>query len=128
MKLKKLAYFALIPSLFAFSATACSGDDDDSGEKLPDHVVVTFYIDFNQPNSDEYYYQTTIDQGATVAEPTAPKKADAPFEEFPEFMGWSAKEIIKSKADLWDFSNNTITSKTGTFELYGIWVAEGENK
>jgi len=126
MKLKKLAYLALIPSLFAFSATACSGGDDKSSESLPPNVVVTFYIDFNQPNSDEYYDQVTIEQGGKVTAPADP--TEAPFPEFPVFMGWSAKEIIKSKADLWDFSNNTITSKSGTFEIYGIWVAEGENK
>lgn len=123
--MKRKLLLGLLPSLLALSVTGCSGGDDDKSEKLPENVVVTFYIDFNQANGDEYYATQTIKQGEKVVAPETP--TEAPFEEFPEFLGWSAKEIIGSKKDLWNF-DTTITSKSGTFSIYGIWVAEGENK
>ena len=122
--MKRKLLLGLLPALLAMSVTGCSGDDDDKSEKLPENVVVTFYIDFNQPNSDESYATQTIKQGEKVTAPETP--TEAPFPEFPVFLGWSEKEIIQSKNDLWNFET-TITSKSGTFSIYGIWVAEGEN-
>ena len=123
MKTKKVALLALLPSLFALSMTGCKGEEDQPGS-LPDNVTVNFYIDFNQVDSGETYYTVTIGQGERVNAPDKP--TEAPFEEFPVFIGWSDKEIVNSTNDLWDFNKNTITSKTGTCALYGIWVAEGE--
>ena len=122
--MKRKLLLGLLPALLAMSVTGCGGDDEDSGEKLPENVVVTFYIDFNQPNSDESYATQTIKQGEKVTAPATP--TEAPFKEFPVFLGWSQKEVIQSKDDLWNF-DSTITSKTGTFSIYGIWVAKGES-
>ena len=138
MKKIKLGLLTLIPTLLAFSLSACNnggqgttsqgggGGGGDSGQTIPEgYVRVTFYIDFNQASSDEYYDRKDIAIGTTVAEPTRP--TEAPFPQFPNFVGWSTKEIIKDKDDLWNFST-TITPEEGanTFSLYGIWLAEGE--
>ena len=121
--MKRKLLLGLLPALLAMSVTGCSGGDDDTGEKLPENVVVTFYIDFTQQDGEEYYAVQTIKQGEKVVAPETPTQSQ--FKEFPVFLGWSEKEIIDNKQDLWNF-DNTITSKTGTFSIYGIWVAKGE--
>lgn len=124
--MKSKLLLGLLPALLAFSVTGCSGDngDEKKSEKLPDNVVVNFYIDFNQYDSGEVYATQTISQGGKVTAPATP--TEAPFEMYPNFLGWSAKEIIDNKNDLWNFDTE-ITSKTGTFSIYGIWVAAGES-
>lgn len=138
MKKIKLGLLTLIPALLALSLSACDnggqvtpsqsggGGGGDSGQTIPEgYVRVTFYIDFNQMGTEEYYDRKDIAIGTAVAEPTRP--TEAPFPQFPNFAGWSAKEIIKDKNDLWNFST-TITPEEGanTFSLFGIWLAEGE--
>ena len=79
MKKIKLGLLTLIPTLLAFSLSACNnggqgttsqgggGGGGDSGQTIPEgYVRVTFYIDFNQASSDEYYDRKDIVIGTTV--------------------------------------------------------------
>lgn len=123
--MKSKLLLGLLPALLALSVTGCSGDENnDDSQKLPENVVVSFYIDYNQFDSGEAYATQTIAQGGKVTAPATP--TEAPFEMYPNFLGWSAKEIIDNKNDLWNFDTE-ITSETGTFSIYGIWVAKGES-
>ena len=62
--------------------------------------------------------------GSKLEAPATPTKA--PMPEFPVFLGWSYKEIINDKKDLWDFSKDTVQTDETSFNLFGIWVAQGE--
>ncbi len=89
-------------------------------------VVVNFYLDFTRLDAKEVYYSVTVENGSTVSEPNKP--TTPVFPEFPVFLGWSRKEIIDDKKELWDFANDKVSVKSGvsTFNIFGIWVAEGE--
>ena len=88
-------------------------------------MTVTFYADYNQKIIKNIYYECTVQNGELINDKPN-KPTEAPFPEFPNFKGWSSKEIIDDDKDLWDFSTDKVISKTSSFELFGIWVAEGE--
>ena len=125
--MKRKLLLGLVPTLLALLASGCGGGDSGSKSEQQQpvkEIVVSFYIDFNQPNSDEVYTTQTVKSGEKVTAPETPKTA--PFKEFPVFLGWSEKEIISSKDDLWNFETDTVDSDSGRFSIFGIWVAEGE--
>ncbi len=132
MNIKKLGLITLLSAASLLAActggtTSSSSAQSSSAAPYVGTVKVYFYIDFTQPDSGEYYDMKEIQNGNVVAAPSNPTTPK--FEEFPVFLGWSEKELISSKDDLWDFSKDIVNISEGetSFSLYGIWVAQGEN-
>ena len=122
--MKKLALLFLLSSL---SIAGCSCNSN--GEEIiidPDLIVtVNYYVDYNDLMAKEVYHTETVKNGSKLTRPTDPTEGH--FEEFPVFKGWSKKEIIDNDSDLWNFSKDKVAVEVGsTFNLFGIWVAEGE--
>ena len=122
--MKKL-YFAL--SLLFAATTALTGCRKSSGggDDEDETITVNFYHDYNQVAAGEIYDTQYVKNGSKVKEPTKP--TESPFPEFPVFLGWSKKEVIDDKKDLWNFSKDKVKTDIDEFPIYGIWVAEGEN-
>lgn len=142
MNLKKLGLITLLASASLLSVCGgCSNSNKDNSsgttsEEVPDgKVKVTFYVDWNATNSPEVTWRTTndgvvyqsviIDQNTKVAKPADP--ATPPQAEFPVFLGWSRKETIDNKQDLWNFDTDVVNVDGKYFSLFGIWVAAGES-
>ena len=141
MNLKKLGLITLLASASLLSAcSGCSNTNNGSSttsEEVPDgKVKVTFYVDWNATNNPEVTWRTQntgvpyssviIDQDTKVTKPADP--TTPPQAEFPVFLGWSKKETIDNKQDLWNFDTDVVSSSEGKyFSLFGIWVASGEN-
>ena len=88
-------------------------------------VTVNFYLDYNQVLAGNVYFTTQVDNGSLITEkPANPTESNYP--EFPVFKGWSNKEIIDNLDDLWNFDVDIVIGNSGTFNLFGIWVAQGE--
>ena len=129
MIMKKLLF--LLPLLSISLLIGCTPSGGQSSGKTSSEsyfegeITVNFYVDYNQKIVGNVYYSTTMENGNLITDkpedPTEPL-----YPEFPVFKGWSYKEIIGSDEDLWDFSTNVVKSKNNTFDLFGIWVAEGE--
>ena len=105
---------------------ACHNDKTPSGGDKEKDVTINFYLDFNQLNENNVYQTYSVKNGSKLTEPKKPTVDQAPMPEFTVFLGWSYKEIIEDKRDLWDFSKNKIDTIEPSFNLFGIWVAEGE--
>ncbi len=95
------------------------GGDVDDGK-----IQINFYVDYNQLNIKNVYHTYRVKNGSKLTKPADP--TEAPMPEFPVFLGWSYKEIIDNKNDLWDFSKDTVQTEEPKFNLFGIWVAQGE--
>ena len=109
------------------SSESSSGEKESSSSStiIEKKVTVNFYLDFNQLESKNIYYTTEVDNGGLITSlPPTPTVSNYP--DFPVFKGWSKKEIIDDVNDLWDFSSDTVVANSGTLNLFGIWVAEGE--
>lgn len=140
MKNRNMLILSLLASMAFLSAcdnSSGGGGGGNSGDSQDDgKITVSFYIDFNYANANkewnisggnslETYDVQRVENGSKVTKPADP--TTAPFPEFPVFLGWSKKEVIDSKSDLWNFDTDTINTETKTFSLYGCWAAEGEN-
>ena len=146
MKKNKLLVLTALASMALLSA--CNNGTNPSpsgsgggggGDSSADDgkITVNFYIDFNTGNANkewtiggsdnapETYAVQRVENGSKVSKPEDPKTP--PFSEFPVFLGWSKKEVIDNKNDLWNFDTDTINTDTKTFSLYGCWAAEGES-
>ena len=119
--------YLLLSLLSLTLLVGCNKSGKSSEEPLPfeGEVTITFYADYNQKIVKNVYYECTVQNGELITDKPN-KPSEAPFPEFPNFKGWSSKEIIDDDKDLWDFSTDKVISKTASFELFGIWVAEGE--
>ena len=108
------------------NSSADSGSSSSSSVSIIEKkVTVNFYLDFNQLEAKNVYYSTEADNGGLISQgPPTPTASNYP--EFPVFKGWSQKEIIDDVNDLWDFSKDVVVANSGTLNLFGIWVAEGE--
>ena len=97
-----------------------------TAEPIDPSVVVTvnYYLDYNDTTKTGRYYSESVNAGSLLTKPTDP--TTSPQSEFPVFLGWSTKEIIDNKADLWDFSKDVVPSKSKLLSLFAIWVATGE--
>lgn len=144
--MKKIQTLCALALMMTLLTTGCfnnkkknesSGDGEQSSEVssetssstsstiIEKKVTVNFYLDFNQLEAKEIYYTTEVDNGGLITSlPPTPTVSNYP--EFPVFKGWSKKEIIDDINDLWDFSKDTVVANSGTLNLFGIWVAEGE--
>ena len=100
------------------------GGGSGGGTENDGKIQINFYADYNQLNSKNVYHTYRVENGSKLTKPTDP--TEAPMPEFPVFLGWSYKEIIDNKADLWDFSTDTVQTNEPSFSLFGIWVAQGE--
>lgn len=124
--MKKFSVTLLVMTSF-LGLMACnhsSGGGGSSGGGDENKITVNFYADYNQLNSKNVYQTLKVNKGSKLNKPTDPK--EAPMPEFPVFLGWSYKEIIDDKKDLWDFSKDKVEVDEPIFNLFGIWVAEGE--
>ena len=84
-------------------------------------ISVTFYVDYNDVTATGVFATQVVKNGDKITNPGTP--SEAPFEEFPNFLGWSAKEIIDDDADLWDFANDIVSVSIGNkLSIYGIWT------
>ena len=131
MNLKKLGLITLLASASLLSAcSGCSNTNNDSSGNSGDipegYVRVFYYVDFNQPDSGEVYYTHDYELGSKIDKPETPSVPDPAY---PVFLGWSYKEVIDNKDDLWNFDTDTLTMPYGgnMFNIYGIWVAAGES-
>ena len=101
------------------------GSNTSTSNVNKNDITVNFYADFNQVLSKNVFQSYTVHNGDKLTKPT--NNPEAPYPEFPVFLGWSAKEIIDDKADLWDFENDYVDTAGKTWNMYGIWVAQGES-
>ena len=100
---------------------------DDVDDKENGEITVNFYADYNQKIAKNIYSTQKWDFGDKVVKIAGPSTPNDPA--FPNFIGWSLKEVIDDKKDLYDFSKpltEDIVDHTNTLELFGIWFAEGE--
>ena len=100
------------------------GGDSGGGTEDDGKIQINFYADFNQLNSKNVYHTYRVENGSKLTKPADP--TTAPLPEFPVFLGWSVREIVDNKEDLWDFSTDVVQTEEKTFNLFGIWVAQGE--
>ena len=128
--MKKLSIALLLVATSFVSLAGCKkssgggGGGGSSGGNTDGTITVNFYADYNQLNEKNVYVTQNVKNGAKLTKPADPTKA--PMPEFPVFLGWSYKEIIDDKKDLWDFSTDTVQTNEPSFNLFGIWVAQGE--
>ena len=102
-----------------------SSETSSSTSIIEKKVTVEFYADYNQVLAGNVYFTTQVDNGSLITEkPANPTESNYP--EFPVFKGWSNKEIIDNLDELWNFELDIVVCNSGTFKLYGIWVAQGE--
>ena len=105
-----------------------NGSNTDSSEQPVDEDVITikFYLDYNQVNVDNVYVTYQIKNNSLLTEPTRPTSSDAPLPEYPNFVGWSNKQIIDTTDDLWNFATDKVNlpSNIKTFRMYGFWSVE----
>ena len=136
--MKKIILAFLVLSSFAL--IGCTDNNNNSGEQsssetssqtsssssiIEKKVTVEFYMDYNQVLAGNVYFTTEVDNGSLITEkPANPTQSNYP--EFPVFKGWSKKEIINDLSDLWNFETDIVICNSGTFKLYGIWMAQGE--
>jgi len=121
--MKKILLVSLM-AMTAFMAVGCkksSSDSEDDGK-----IQVNYYLDYNQITAGEIYYSYRVENNSKLQEPDRP--TEGKFPEFPIFKGWSKKEVIDNMDELWNFSTDVMKVKEGikTFNLFGIWVAQGE--
>ena len=125
--MKKLNFLSLLLAMsFSFLMGSCK-NKSDSPIIEPDLVVtVRFYIDYNhQSTAEDIYYSCQVKNGSLITDkPTDPQNSN--YSEFPNFKGWSEKEIIDNYDDLWNFDTDLMNSTMQVFRIYGIWMAPGE--
>ena len=123
----------ILPLVTLFALTGCRRHHHDSYTEITgtdtvdikqDEVRVDFYLDYNQVDAKNIYVSYVIKKGTHVKEPKKP--TTPPMPEFPVFKGWSKKEIIDNYQDLWNFDRDVVDTLGNVFNLYGIWVCEGE--
>ncbi|MCR4562889.1 MAG: hypothetical protein K5694_06800 [Bacilli bacterium] len=105
------------------SAESSAESVSSSSASIADHpVTVNFYVDYNAYSESirNIYHTENVDLGDKLVAPTTP---EAPFTDFPNFLGWSTKTLIEDPADLWDFDNDVVYTKDSTLVIYGIWGA-----
>ena len=118
--MKRFTSTLLAVGMAAMVITGCKGNNKNNQK-----ITVNFYLDYNEITANEVYYTYEIKNGSKLKEPTKP--SEGTFPEFPVFKGWSHKEIIDNDADLWNFSKDEVNLEKGSvFNMFGIWVAEGE--
>ena len=136
--MKRVLFSLLVLSSIALTGCIEQGGSSSSGQSSQDSsqsssstsiverkVTVNFYLDYNQVLAGNVYFTTQVDNGSLITEkPANPTESNYP--EFPVFKGWSNKEIIDNLDELWNFDVDIVIGNTGTFNLYGIWVAQGE--
>ncbi len=118
--------FVLTGLILAF-ASCQKKENQDSSPSIPlyeDEVTVNFYPDFTSTLSTDIFYTVTLNNGDLL--PVPPGTPAQKFPELPVFKGWSDKEVIDDLNDLWDFKKDKLQSPTQIFNMYGIWMAEGE--
>ncbi len=129
--MKKLLLISLLATTSVLAMSGCfkkrgnsnsgDGDSEDDGK-----IAVNFYLDYNQITAGVVYDSYRIENKSKLTKPADP--TEAPLPEFPVFKGWSTKEIIDNDEDLWNFETDIMEVKEGyrTFNMFGIWVAQGE--
>ena len=128
--MKKLNFLSLLLAIsFPFLIGSCKNKTDPPiiNPVDPDLVVtVRFYVDYNhQSSTDDIYYSCQVENGSLITDkPADPQTSNYP--EFPNFKGWSEKEIIDDYDDLWKFETDVMNSTMQVFRIYGIWMAPGE--
>ena len=125
MIMKKNKLFLLTALLIGATAiTGCrAGEGGGGGDDDDEKITVNFYADFNQVEDGNIFAMQTIDNKSKLKDPGQPTSI---YPEFPVFLGWSYKEIIDNKEDLWNFSTDKVDTEEGIFNMYGIWVSQGE--
>jgi len=130
---KSLMFLSILSVAFLVGCTNSKGGQSGGGDQgggsdtpaVEDEVTVNFYLDYNQKPVGNIYKKVKVARGGLItdvpANPTTPL-----YPEFPVFKGWSYKELISSDEDLWDFSVDKVNTQFNSFDIFGIWVAEGE--
>lgn len=124
MKFKRFALATvLLASSILASCNNSGGTESSSGEgPIPEgYIRVYFYRDFSQPDSGEYLSYQDVKPGSKIKKPADPTPL---FTEFPVFLGWSYKEVIKDTGDLWNFDTDVVVpleEGANTYEIYAIW-------
>ena len=143
--MKKLSLLLLLTSMFLVGCTGNSSGNNsgnnggdtpvnpsggDGGDDTPVvdptvTITVNFYQDYNQVAAKNVYMSMGVANGSKLTKPADPTTSNYP--EFPVFKGWSKKEVIDDVKDLWNFDTDVVAVTSGkTLNLYGIWVAKGE--
>lgn len=127
-----LALPLLMTSCFSNRNNQSSGSNSSSEQnssEIPekDKITVTFYEDLNQKIAKNIYKREVLTWGDKIERPADPSAPLDPA--FPVFKGWSLKDVIDDDSDLFDFSkplSEEFVDSYMTVDLFGIWVAEGE--
>lgn len=123
-KLHVISLFLMASTLIVTGCNKKSGGGSGGGGSTDDgKIEVNFYADYNQLSAKNPCHTVRVKNGSKL---TAPSTPEAPMPEFPVFLGWSYKEIINDKKDLWNFSTDVVQTDEPTYNIFGIWVAEGE--
>ncbi len=85
-------------------------------------VTVDFYVDYNTytANVRDTYDTQIIKNGDKLTKPATP---EAPFKDFPNFLGWSTFALIEDPDLLWDFDNDIVNIEDTELIIFGIWGA-----
>ena len=86
-------------------------------------MTVNFYLDYNtySESTRNIYATQTVTNGSKLEKPANP--TEAPFEDFPTFLGWSTHPLIEDPDMLWDFEKDIVNTKNTGLTMYGIWDA-----
>ena len=100
-----------------------SVEDSSSSFEQPStfqQVTVNFYADYNTYSESirNIYVTQKVTNGDKLEKPADP---EAPFTDFPTFLGWSTRPLIEDTNLLWDFDKNIVNIKGSTLIMYGIW-------
>lgn len=86
-------------------------------------VTVDFYIDYNTYTADvRHPYQTQVIKNGEKL--TKPEDPEAPFSDFPVFLGWAPFALIEDPDLLWDFDKDIVNIKGDEMLMFGIWDAK----
>ena len=125
----------LLPVLL-LGLSACGGGGNSSGggeggsSEMPTskEAKIYFYLDYNHADENNPYYKSEWYLGVPFTKEdlgvTDPTSADASYEEFKTFLGWSVHPVIDDESQLWKFGEEVKEKddRGVTLQLFGIWV------
>ena len=111
------------PPISIPDSSAVPSEPSSSTPATTQKVTVDFYLDYNTYTESirNIYASQTVQNGEKLTKPADPE--EAPFTDFPTFLGWSTHPLIEDPDMLWDFDKDVVDTKNSSLVMYGIWEA-----